>query len=986
MLNPKEPGLPHFPVFSLVLLFGTLLVVVSNATPPPRPLNLTITAKDAHTVTIAWDNAAGVEVQDYQILKDGEPFGFSATNSFLCAGLATDIPYTFRVQARDEEGNLSDSSNAVIATPQAGVTEVHPAVVRTSFRALVINYDPVARFGGLEQRVGEHYGYRDVDTLISQYISLLKKASSGQTVWSVAYRFDLDEFPLPSDHNKPAFTAATYADLLSQGYDYWNNGGPDYHGILRDPRFDLIGKINAGDIDAVWIFSVFGTGFWETAMAGPSPYWINGGPIPDSVLTRNVVFYGFGKEGHQGVGFMCENTAHMTENIIRDHIAREWPRNNACQSFATLNLDNPTRHLIQRSVNDWTHFTQGEAASWDPALVAPGQSQAGLSHFPPVAAYNYDWNPFQFNFDNLNAFRVYDGSWTAGNQECRVAAGTSAKIVAFDGMGMSDELGAYHPPMAFSDVDMEVNIRVMNDAASAHAGVLFRLSRCQAGVDQFTGYYAGINPNQKQVFLWRVDSARSVIAQSDYSLSTNTNYRLRMEARGPRIKLFLDGSLIPILEAAAPSYITGGFGLAASSTEAFFSDWSIVPHSFNHADNWYKYPEGGNRGRDFSALDWNGDTPAAMDYWYGWWWEHLPKNGGGHFAVDLEDGSRTYLLNTWWPYVFDINRFTRTLPFPDIVFPPEDLTAPEPPTLLQGIPLGATQTALSWNAPAGSPDVTRYAVFRDGRLLRTTVQPFFKDTRLSPLSRYSYMVKSWDGAGNVSSASPEIAITTLEADVQGQLLNGGFEAEPQMAGWVTDAYLPGAAAFNWETEGRRETRCASIDGSKFNDARWGQTIKGLTPGTTYWLAGWIRGEDVIRDKNSGVGANLCLLGTWDHTSQVLDGTFDWTRVVLGFTAPASGSISVGCRLGYWGNLARGKVWFDDVTILQEKGELAITQSYNGEIRITFYGLPDRTCTIQTSSDLVHWQNLSSDTTDAQGTCRFEATPAASRGFYRVAAP
>src|SRR6185437_8880438 len=133
------------------------------------------------------------------------------------------------------------------------------------------------------------------------------------------------------------------------------------------------------------------------AMAGPNPYWVNGAPITDSALTRNVVFYGFGKDPHQGVGFMCENTCHMTENIL-GRISANWPRTVASRVFQTLTWNDPNRVLVDRLVNDWTHFTQAEAASWDPMLVAPGHAQAGLSHYPPTALYNYDWSTMSLDF------------------------------------------------------------------------------------------------------------------------------------------------------------------------------------------------------------------------------------------------------------------------------------------------------------------------------------------------------------------------------------------------------------------------------------------------------------------------------------------------------------------------------------------------------------------------------------------------------------
>jgi chitodextrinase len=899
-----------------------------ETTPPSRPANLTLTAKTDHSVTLAWDaSLENVTVSGYEVLRDGASAGSTAATSFTCDGLSTGVSYTFRVRARDPSGNVSPASNAVLATPQAGSGSVQPALVRTQFSALVLNYDPMMLLNGSSVRVADQYNYRNVDDLVAQYIQWLKQASGGQTVWSVAYRFDLNEFPSPARSTQTPFTADNYASLRSQGYDYWNMGGPDYKGILRDARFGITDKVNAGQVDAVWVFSPAGSGFWETAMAGPSAYWVNGGPIYDTLLERNVVFYGFGKEGHQGVGYMCENTCHMLENIMGNHIASDWPRTSSCQTFVTLNLDNPARAVAPRLVNDWTHFMLVDATAWDAALVAPGQAQAGFSHFPPTAIYNYDWATVSFDFSNATAFHTYGGTWSLANNEYHVLAPdppspwtqsyANPKALAFDNISLSDNLGTYAAPMAFSDADVELNVRVANQTASSHAGLLFRVSNCQAGVDQVTGYYAGLNAADQQVVLWKLANApHSILAQAAYPLAANQNYRLRLEARASQINLYLEGSLVPLISCNDSSYRSGAFGLAAYSTEAFFSNLTIVAHSLNHADDWYAYPAGTGAMRDLSPLDWNGDTVQAMDNWYAWWWEHLPKNGGGHYATDSQSGQPVLLLNTWWPYIFDINRFNSRCPFPDIVFPPEDVTPPSAPGVIQGLPLGPSRMALSWDPADDNVGVTRYAVYRDGALLRTTAQPTFVDNRLSPNTHYSYTVRAQDGSANLSVPSPSFEVTTPGTDFEAAVIDPGFEITPQAGGWSTDAYLATGAGFVWEAPpcGHNGTRCVRISASQLDDLRWIQTVNGLTPGGTYWLSGWIKGDNIVLQPGGQVGANLCLYGTWEHTAARLAGTFDWTRVIDQFTAPASGSIIVGCRLGYWGNTASGKAWFDDILL------------------------------------------------------------------------
>ena len=346
-----------------------------------------------------------------------------------------------------------------------------------------------------------------------------------------------------------------------------------------------------------------------------------------------------------------------------------------------------------------------------------------------------------------------------------------------------------------------------------------------------------------------------------------------------------------------------------------------------------------------------------MDGFYAWWWEHLPKNGGAHYAVDLQTGASSLILNNWWPYVFDINSFTNSCPAPDIVFPAEDVIAPASPSNVSGLALGASKIGLSWGEPYDDVGVTRYEVYRDGILLRKTPLTYLIDTRLSPGTRYTYQIKACDGSANVS-APAEVTVTTLDSGNPGSVLNGGFEFSPQITGWSTDAFAASSAQFTWEPlgSGRNGTRCISIEASNLNDASWMQTVSGLRPGETYWLTGWIRGLNVVREPGRNTGANLCLEGTWDHAPDYLDGTFDWQQASFSFVAPASGSVTVGCRLGYWSNTTQGKVWFDDVALVQptELRFQGANVTGDGRLRMVLLSPPNRAYRLEKSADLRTW--------------------------------
>lgn len=886
-----------------------------DSLPPSRPQGLTLSEKTDSTVTLIWNPSTdNVEMDGYEVLIDNVINGFASSNTFICKNLEEGTAYTFRVMAKDKAGNRSAASNALLATPRTSVLEVNPHRVRTHFRAMVLNYDPMLVNGGNRVKVSEYYHYNDVDTLIYQYIHLMQNASNGQCTWAVESRFNLDEYPLPADKSKQIFTPENYLSLRGSGYDYWNNPvrGVDYRAIVNDPRFKIVEKVNSGQLDAIWVFSPAGSGFYETVMVGPSPFWINGSPIVENAMNRNIVVYGFGKESHQGVGFMCENTCHMAENIMA-RISGSWPKGYETATFTSLFLGTFDRVIRSIYLNDWQKFILSDASSWDPLNVAPHNSQAGLSHFPPTAVYNYNWSTVSFDFENAGVFKAFDGNWTSKNGEYHGSAGAGYKAVAIDGPTLNSQ------PMSFSDAVVEFQMRISSVSISSHAGFLFRILTCKPGENQLKGYYAGMSVGDKKLILARLDNSYTTLHDVSYNFKEDTWYSFRIEMIGPLISIYINDSSIPVLSFSDETYVSGGFGFSTYNTEAFFDNLSIITCVRNFAENWYKYPHGDNPSTVLTPLDWNGDMPGAMDRWYAWWWEHLPKNGGGHYAYDLENGRKGVILNTWWPYIFSHNEFSVSLPFEDIVFDPEDIIPPTAPVNLTAAASSQSSVGISWTDAAADSDITRYEVYRDGQLIRQTVKPYIIDSRLNPATTYDYCVRARDGSGNLSSYSDSITVITLDKTDTGQIVNGYFEIDPFLTNWQNDAYISAEAQYKWEPEGvgRGGGRCVSVHNTASNDARWVQTVTGLTPGETYRVTGWIKGENVELSSNAGVGANICIMGGFQSSSTLLKGTFNWTQVQFSFEAPVSGSVVIGCRLGFYGSLVTGTAFFDDIYIEKE---------------------------------------------------------------------
>jgi hypothetical protein len=146
----------------------------------------------------------------------------------------------------------------------------------------------------------------------------------------------------------------------------------DYHALLRE--FAVVERVNAGEVDEVWLFGFPYAGYYESTMAGPGAVWCNSPPLElpagasgrgagagqgGPPCRRRFVVMGFNYE--REVGCMLEDLGHRAESMLA-----EVYRGRAGEA------------------NLWERFTRYD-------LIAPGQASAGNMHFAPNSNRDYDW-------------------------------------------------------------------------------------------------------------------------------------------------------------------------------------------------------------------------------------------------------------------------------------------------------------------------------------------------------------------------------------------------------------------------------------------------------------------------------------------------------------------------------------------------------------------------------------------------------------------
>jgi hypothetical protein len=242
-----------------------------------------------------------------------------------------------------------------------------------------VNYDPLvdaAKNMHLVEWGVKNRGWTRVDELINGFISDIDNASGGMVKYEVVEQIVLDEFPIQKDGFQ--YTASDFLNMYTNDMSkYHQPNEVDYDKIIAN--LDIVGRINRGEIDEVWLFGPPFGGFYQSVMAGDGAYWMGAPPLENVNTSRRFPIMGFSYE--RGVGEMLEDFGHRAENTLA-HIFH-------AEEFL-----------------NWTYNLKRDPKEFDPVeyaksnllgrfllydLIAPGNANVGNLHFAPNSAKDYDW-------------------------------------------------------------------------------------------------------------------------------------------------------------------------------------------------------------------------------------------------------------------------------------------------------------------------------------------------------------------------------------------------------------------------------------------------------------------------------------------------------------------------------------------------------------------------------------------------------------------
>jgi len=156
-----------------------------------------------------------------------------------------------------------------------------------------------------------------------------------------------------------------------------------------------------------------------------------------------------------------------------------------------------------------------------------------------------------------------------------------------------------------------------------------------------------------------------------------------------------------------------------------------------------------------------------------------------------------------------------------------DTTKPSTPTGLTSPSKTDSSINLSWTASTDDVGVTGYKILRNGTQIGTSATASYTDGSLTPNTSYSYTVEANDNAGNISTASTALVVSTL-ADTTKPSTPTGLASPSKTSNTVTlnwTASTDDVAVTGYNIL-RNGTKVATSPSNSFTDT-------GLIQGTAY---------------------------------------------------------------------------------------------------------------------------------------------------------
>jgi chitodextrinase len=231
-----------------------------------------------------------------------------------------------------------------------------------------------------------------------------------------------------------------------------------------------------------------------------------------------------------------------------------------------------------------------------------------------------------------------------------------------------------------------------------------------------------------------------------------------------------------------------------------------------------------------------------------------PNNLTLSAPITLNAGSNSIELSNPSSWAPDIDKITVTLSGST-----GDTTPPTAPTVTAGT-VTASTAALSWSGSTDNTSVAGYYVFRGSTQVANVTGTSYTDTGLAPSTQYTYTVKAYDPAGNVSAASNAVTITT-SAQSSSSSCHVSYSVQ---SSWATgfDAAINitnnGSSAINgwtltWTWPGNQSV--SQVNGATYSQTNQSVTLTSLSWDGSIAAGATLSGDVSIAASYSGTNSN-----------------------------------------------------------------------------------------------------------------------------------
>lgn len=249
---------------------------------------------------------------------------------------------------------------------------------------LVLNFDPLIP-GQEPARLHEVLGWNDPRQLAESYRRTIDSVSQGRVVFHIAEWKDLDSYLVKTDGF--VYTSETFMACWTDRSTCHDPDGIDYAAMVE--AYGVLERIDSGEIDELWIFGAPYFGFWESSMAGPGAFYINGGVYPEIETESPFVIMGFSYE--RKLAEMLHNLCHRAE--------------------ATMELVYGGWKVDDLSTS-WARFAAN-------AHQSGGLSAVGTCHYPPNGVEDYDYDNAGVVWSSARGWLDYPNSIGAADSVSR---------------------------------------------------------------------------------------------------------------------------------------------------------------------------------------------------------------------------------------------------------------------------------------------------------------------------------------------------------------------------------------------------------------------------------------------------------------------------------------------------------------------------------------------------------------------------------------